>query len=166
MPLLFGIPLRLLMSKSWNLSNRSYHLPFYSFLFPLQLRSYIRYFEIATLRERSCLQALSFVNVYFGFKFFPSLLDAVGLKCYNGYLGQCCMFIVGSSCEHCPPVRCLTAANTVCKDTDTFRKQSSFPRIHLWFCLLLKHLHLVFRCIRYNYVKFIFYYLNFESQLK
>jgi hypothetical protein len=50
----------------------------------------------------------------------PSLLEIVGI---HAPFRDFPLFTVGSSHKSCPSARSVSAANTICKDTDIFSKQ-------------------------------------------
>jgi hypothetical protein len=69
---------------------------------------------------RHLLDSLFLTQVYFGFKFCPSVLEIVGLTVPSRYIRDFAMFNVFSSFNNCPSARCASAANVVCKDDDVF----------------------------------------------
>jgi hypothetical protein len=92
-------------------------LLFYRF-FPKVYHSYylaLEELKLHTLRmRRHHLDALSFIRLYLGSKFCPSVLEIAGLRVPSRY-----MFIVCSSSKNCP-ARCASAANVVCRNVDLF----------------------------------------------
>jgi hypothetical protein len=68
------------------------------------------------------LDAFFRVNIYNGFKCYPSWLETVGTHIPIRNFTHFSLFAVGSSRRTCPSARCASAANTVCKDTDIFSK--------------------------------------------
>jgi hypothetical protein len=69
--------------------------------------------------RRYRLDALFLTQVYFGFKFCPSVLEIVGLRVPARYR-DFALFNVCSSSKNCPSARCASAANVVCRDVDVF----------------------------------------------
>jgi hypothetical protein len=67
------------------------------------------------------LLLLFVVNVYNGYKFYPSLLEAVGIRASSQNFRDFSLFTVGSSRKNGPSARCALAENTVCKDVEIFR---------------------------------------------
>jgi hypothetical protein len=55
-------------------------------------------------------------QVYLGFKFCPSVLEAVGLLVPTVFS----MFTSASSIKNCPCARCTSAVNAVCRDSYLF----------------------------------------------
>jgi hypothetical protein len=85
------------------------------------------------------LIALFLTEVYFGFKFCPSVLEIVGLRVPARHVRDFGLFSVCSSSKNGPPVRCASAANVVCRDADvlTSRTLSSVIFYNILLLLLL-----------------------------
>jgi hypothetical protein len=62
------------------------------------------------------------VNAYNGFECCPSLLETVSIRVPIRNFRDFPLFTVVSSHKSCPYARCTSAANTVCKYIDVFRK--------------------------------------------
>jgi hypothetical protein len=56
------------------------------------------------------------VNVYYGCKFCPSLLQTAGIHISTQNIGCFPLFAVSSSCKAYSFVRCTSTENFVCKD--------------------------------------------------
>jgi hypothetical protein len=114
-----GIQLRQLMPISWNSSRRGFR--------PSALISSLALEELKlhTLRmRRHRLDALFLTQVFFGFKFCPSILEIVGLRVPARYIRDFALFNVCYSCKNCPSARCASAANVVCRDIDIFEARN------------------------------------------
>jgi hypothetical protein len=70
--------------------------------------------------RRHRLDAFFLLQVYFGFKFCPSLLEIVGLRVPARYVRDFSLFNVCSSGKNCPSARCASAAKMVFKEVDVF----------------------------------------------
>jgi hypothetical protein len=70
--------------------------------------------------KRHRLDALFLTQVYFGFKFCPSVLEIVGLRVPARYIRDFALFNVCFSRKNCLSARCASAANVVCRDVDVF----------------------------------------------
>jgi hypothetical protein len=70
--------------------------------------------------RRHGLDALFSTQVYFGFKFCPSVLEIVGLRVPARYIRDFALFNVCSSSKNIPSARCASAADVVCRDVDVF----------------------------------------------
>jgi hypothetical protein len=70
--------------------------------------------------RRHRLDELFLTKVYFGFKFYPAVLEIVGLRVPARYIRDFALFNVCSSSKTCPSARCASAADVVCKDVDVF----------------------------------------------
>jgi hypothetical protein len=68
--------------------------------------------------RRHCLDALFLTQVYFGFKFCPSLLEIIGLRVPTRYIRDFALFSVSSSSKNCSSAKCASAANVVRRDVD------------------------------------------------
>jgi hypothetical protein len=66
------------------------------------------------------LDALFLTEISFGLKFYPSVLEIIGLRVPARYIRDFVLFNVCSSRKNCPSARCASAANVVCKDVDVF----------------------------------------------
>jgi hypothetical protein len=77
--------------------------------------------KVHTLHKRRYhLDELFLTWVYRECKFFPSVLETVGLRVPVRYIRDFYMFSVCSSSKNCPSARCSSAANVVCGDVDIF----------------------------------------------
>jgi hypothetical protein len=77
--------------------------------------------KLHTLRmRRPHIDALFLTQVYFSFKFCPSVLETVGLLVPARYIRDFALFSVCSSCINCPSAKCASAANVVCRGVDVF----------------------------------------------
>jgi hypothetical protein len=70
--------------------------------------------------RRHRLDAVFLTQVYSGSKFFPSVLETVGLRVPPRRIRDFALFSVCSSCKNCPSARCASAANFVCRDYHVF----------------------------------------------
>jgi hypothetical protein len=59
-------------------------------------------------------------QVYFGFKFCPSVLEIVGLRVPARYIRDFALLNFCSPSKNCPSARCASAANVVYEDVDVF----------------------------------------------
>jgi hypothetical protein len=84
----------------------------------LLLKLKLKLHTLRTRRDR--LDALFLLQVYFGSKFCPSVLEIVGLRVPARYIRDFALFNVCSSTKNCPSARCAAAANAVCKEVDVF----------------------------------------------
>jgi hypothetical protein len=57
---------------------------------------------------------LFLTQVDFGFKFYPSVSEIVGLRVPARYIRDFALFNVCSSCKNCRSARSASAANVVC----------------------------------------------------
>jgi hypothetical protein len=100
------------------------HYYYYYLSFPQGHCSYslaLEVLKLHTLRmRRHRLDALLLTQVYFSFKFCPSVLEIVGLRVPARYIRDIALFNVCSSCKNYPSARCASAANVVCRDVDVF----------------------------------------------
>jgi hypothetical protein len=72
------------------------------------------YLKLHTLpKRRHRLDVLFLIQVYRGFKYCPSLLEAVGLRVSTRYLRGFSMFNFSPSLKNCPSARFASAANVV-----------------------------------------------------
>jgi hypothetical protein len=77
--------------------------------------------KLHTLRmRRHRLDALFLLQVYFGFKFCPSVLEIVGLRVPARYFRDFELFKFSAPYKLCPSARCASAANAVCRNVDVF----------------------------------------------
>jgi hypothetical protein len=67
--------------------------------------------------RRRHLDALFSVNVFCGTKYCPSVLETVGVRVPTRNMRNFTTF--PCSFSHCPSARCVSAANAVCKSTDS-----------------------------------------------
>jgi hypothetical protein len=89
--------------------------------------SYTNALQVLNLRtlhdRRHQLDAIFVINVFLGFKSFPSAMDIIGLRVTTRNLRDFPLFHVSSFYKNCPSGRCATAANSVCNQLDVFRRQ-------------------------------------------
>jgi hypothetical protein len=122
MLLVLGILLRLLTPT--NLSAYKGNLqPFATIDFSQDVEyhydSILEKLNLLTLHiRRRESDALFLINVFSGAKHRPSLLVTVGIRVPTWNVRYFTMLCCFSS--HCPSVRCVFAANAVCKSTDIF----------------------------------------------
>jgi hypothetical protein len=77
--------------------------------------------KLHTLRVRRYrLDAPFLIQIYFGFKICPSLLEIVGFRVPARYIRDFSLINVCSSCKNCPSAGCASAANVVCREIDVF----------------------------------------------
>jgi hypothetical protein len=77
--------------------------------------------KLHTLRMmRHRLNALFLIQIYLDSEFSPSVLEIVGLRVPAWYIRDFPLFNVCSSCKNCPPARCESVANIVCRDVGVF----------------------------------------------
>jgi hypothetical protein len=82
---------------------------------------FLEFLKLHTLHDRRLhLGALFFIPVYSGLKCCPSLLDTTGIPVPSHNVRNPSLFT--ATCKNPPSAGCVTAANRVRKDTDTFRK--------------------------------------------
>jgi hypothetical protein len=67
------------------------------------------------------IDALFLIQVYIGSKLCPSVLETVGLRVPTLHLRDFPLFHVCPNFRSRPSVRCVSAANVVCRDFDFFR---------------------------------------------
>jgi hypothetical protein len=67
------------------------------------------------------IYALFIIPVYLGFKFYPSLLETVGLLVPTRYLKDFSTFNFGPSIKNCPSAGCALVTYVVCREFDTFQ---------------------------------------------
>jgi hypothetical protein len=78
--------------------------------------------------RRHHLNALFLIQVYFGSKFCPSVLEIVGLRVPARYIGDFALFSACSSCRNCPSARCASAAMLL-EGTLTHQELTTFSLI-------------------------------------
>jgi hypothetical protein len=71
--------------------------------------------------RRYRLETLFLIQTDTDCKFRPSVFESTGLRIPSQYLTQFSMYNFGHSNKNCPPARCLSAANVVCRQFDNFK---------------------------------------------
>jgi hypothetical protein len=140
------------MPTNWNASSRNLQpfICFPMFTCLLQLCLFFRAVKLRTLRKRRYhLDALFLIQVYLGSEFRHSRLETVGVRAPARYIRKISLFFVRFSSINCPPTRCASGTNVVCRDVDVFgTKTVSLNHILYWYFLNYKNIN----CIQYEYM--------------
>jgi hypothetical protein len=125
MPLSRGIPLSPLTPIRLSAHSGSLYLSaivvfFFSHL-PYSYTNVLNYPKFHTWSDRRCqLEALFLLNVFTGSKFYPIILEIVGLRMPNRNFGDFKLFHADFCRRNCPSARRTSAANRISSDSCTF----------------------------------------------
>jgi hypothetical protein len=107
--------------------------------------------KVHTLRmRRQRLDALFLTQIFFGYKFCPSVLEIVSLRVPSRYIIEFALIKVCSSWKNCPSARCASAANVVCRDVDVFGARNVLLNRFLKYTVFVIYYLIIINCMNIN----------------